>query len=169
MDTDLILAGIEEESIVDGPGLRITIFTQGCYKNCPGCHNPHTHDPAGGKTFSLSHILELYRQNPLLVGMTFSGGEPFLQAAPLSRLARNIHSLGGDIVTYSGYYYEELLELAKKQAAIGELLEETDLLIDGPFLQERRNLELSYRGSDNQRILSKMARKELYKHMMQKI
>lgn len=160
-DTYLNISGIAEDSIVDGPGLRMTIFTQGCLKDCPGCHNPQTHALDGGQRKTLAEILDSYCENPLLSGMTFSGGEPFLQAGPLSALAREIHARKGNIVTYSGYYYEELRVKARTDTAIKALLEETDILIDGPFVLARRDLDLLFRGSANQRILDRDARKTL--------
>lgn len=160
-ETYLNISGIVEDSIVDGPGLRMTIFTQGCLKDCPGCHNPQTHALDGGQKKTLAEILAAYDENPLLSGLTFSGGEPFLQAGPLAALAREIHGRKGDIVTYSGYYYEELRLKARTDAGIKALLEETDMLIDGPFILARRDLDLLFRGSANQRILDREARKKL--------
>ena len=96
------LASILEESIADGPGLRFVVFAQGCPHRCRGCHNPQTFLYVGGREFTISRLLELYRKNPLSRGITLSGGEPFLQAGPLAQLARAVHAEGGDIVTYSG-------------------------------------------------------------------
>lgn len=158
----LRLAGVEEESIVDGPGLRLTVFTQGCRHGCKGCHNPHTHALDGGSLRPLSEILEIYSENPLLRGITFSGGEPFLQPAPLVCLANAVHALGGDVVCYSGYYYEDLRELESKgNFMVGKLLEAIDMLIDGPYIESQRNLDLLYRGSENQRILDRMAMQKM--------
>lgn len=152
-DTPIRIAGLEPESIVDGPGLRMTIFTQGCQHACPGCHNPETHSLTGGYFKSVGEILDLYMSDPLLSGITLSGGEPFLQAQPLARLASCIHKAGGDVVTYTGYYLEELLRLAKIKSSIKNLLKSTDLLVDGPFILKLRNLELPFRGSENQRLI----------------
>lgn len=158
----LRLAGVEEESIVDGPGLRMTIFTQGCRHNCKGCHNPQTHPLGGGELRALSSLLEAFLENPLLKGMTFSGGEPFLQAAPLARLALAIHEAGGDIVCYTGYYYEDLRRMAMSgNKAVGALLSVVDLLVDGPYVEELRDLDLAFRGSSNQRLLAREDRDEL--------
>lgn len=149
------LAGIEEESIVDGPGMRLTIFVQGCVHRCKGCHNPETHPYNGGKLYSLYHIVNIYKDNPLYNGITFSGGEPFssLHLSSLCTLAEKIHELGGNVVSYTGYTYEELLKIP----TIEPLIDQTDILIDGPFIEEQKSLELEFRGSKNQRIL------ELYK------
>ncbi|MBD5608503.1 MAG: 4Fe-4S cluster-binding domain-containing protein, partial [Desulfovibrio sp.] len=106
----LRIADILDDSIVDGPGLRLTVFTQGCPRRCKGCHNPGTHDRFGGREVAISEILEQYRDNPLLSGITFSGGEPFLQPEALAKLARLIHAAGGDVIVYTGFYFEDLLE-----------------------------------------------------------
>lgn len=157
----LRLAGIAEDSIVDGPGLRLTLFTQGCPHHCPGCHNPETHAPEGGSLYAPDAILARYAENPLLAGVTFSGGEPFLQAGPLARLAAAIHARGGTVVTYTGYVYEALAARAIRDADVARLLDATDLLIDGPYVQALRSLELPFRGSSNQRLLDRDARAAL--------
>ena len=111
---------------------------------------------------SLAEILEIYRENPLLRGMTFSGGEPFCEPAPLVLLAGEVHCLGGDVVCYTGYYYETLRKLAASGADdVGNLLDAVDLLIDGPYIESLRNLELLFRGSSNQRILDRQAMRKL--------
>ena len=141
------------ESIVDGPGFRFAIFCQGCPHHCPGCHNPNTWDFEGGNDTSFEKILNAIDQNPLLAGVTFSGGEPFCQAEAFSALADEIHKRNLDIVTFTGYTLEELREMAKTDMAVGELLDKTDLLIDGPFIKEEKDLTLQFRGSKNQRII----------------
>ena len=159
MAAQLTLAGIEEESIVDGPGLRFVLFTQGCPHHCKGCQNPQTHPFEGGQIYSLEELLKRYDENPLLAGMTFSGGEPFAQAEPLSELAACIHARGGTVVTYTGYTYEALR--SGHCQAWEKLLQATDLLIDGPYVEELRDLDLLFRGSSNQRLLDKKSRAEL--------
>ncbi len=163
---EISLAGLEEESIVDGPGLRLVLFTQGCPHACPGCHNPETHPYTGGKNHSIDSIVELYRSNPLLSGITFSGGEPFLHAGKLAGLARTIHSLKGNVVTYTGFTYEELLDRIafENMQDWHDLLEETDLLIDGPYIKAQRDLTLLFRGSSNQRILDRASRAVIRAH-----
>lgn len=148
---ELNIAGVEPESIVDGPGFRYAVFVQGCPHQCPGCHNPQTHPFEGGTGMTAEDIFAQFRKNPLLKGMTLSGGEPFCQAEPLAELARLVHGAGKDVVVYTGYVYEELA--ASSDPAVQALLDETDLLIDGPFLQAQKNLELAFRGSENQRLL----------------
>jgi anaerobic ribonucleoside-triphosphate reductase activating protein len=147
------IAGIVRESIVDGPGLRFTIFAQGCPHNCKGCHNESTHDFSGGYDCELSKILEEIDKNPLLTGVTFSGGEPFCQADKFYKLGVEIKSRGLDIVAYSGYTLEQLRELAEKDESTRKLLDIVDYLVDGPFILEERDLTLDFRGSSNQRFI----------------
>lgn len=154
------LAGVIRESIVDGPGFRFTIFCQGCPHDCFECHNQMTHDFQLGKEVELSRILEEIDKNPLLSGVTFSGGEPFCQAEAFCALAEEIEKRGLDIVTFSGYTYEELQAMAEKKEAVGDLLAHTNLLIDGPFIKEEKDLTLSFRGSRNQRIIDMDAVRE---------
>ncbi len=162
------LNGLMEESIVDGPGLRYVIFTQGCPHHCPGCHNPHTHDPLAGYDKPISEILTQFEENPLLTGMTFSGGEPFLQPRPLIPLAQAVHALQKDIVTYTGFTFETLVVMAQHDADIATLLEASDVLIDGPYMNELRSLELRFRGSANQRILSRADRQNILASLQSK-
>ncbi len=152
MASDLRISGVEPESIVDGPGFRYVIFTQGCPHHCPGCHNPQTHDFAGGKVADIPAILA-ENQSHLLQGVTFSGGEPFCQPAPLCAIARAVKGMGKDLVVYSGYTLEQLLEWGKEDPAVLELLRLCDTLIDGPYIQAQRDLTLRYRGSANQRVI----------------
>ena len=147
------IAGIANDSIVDGPGFRFTIFVQGCPHKCRGCHNPQTHDFDGGTETTTEELLSKIKANPLLDGVTFSGGEPFCHAAALACLAREIHSLGLDIVTYSGYTFEELLEGSDAHPDWLELLKETDILIDGRFEESLKSYDVRFRGSTNQRYL----------------
>ena len=147
----LDLAGISGDSIVDGPGIRTTVFTQGCPHHCPGCHNPETWDFGCGTEMAEETVLDIVRANPLCKGVTFSGGEPFCQAEGLARLGRMLKEQGYEVAAYSGYTFEQLLEGTPEQK---ELLATLDVLIDGPFLMEERSLELNFRGSRNQRILN---------------
>ena len=98
-------------------------------------------------------LIDKIKENPLLSGVTFSGGEPFCQAQALAQLGKKIHAMGKNIVTYSGYTLERLREMAMTQSDIAALLEETDILIDGPYIEAERDLELLFRGSRNQRII----------------
>ncbi len=147
------LAGIARDSVTDGPGLRLVLFTQGCDHRCPGCHNPATWDFAGGTLYSLPELYALVKRYGYVDGVTFSGGEPFYQAAPLAALGRKIKKEGYTIVTYTGYFFEEILQRSGGERAFGDLLRVTDLLIDGPFLQEAKEASLAFRGSANQRLI----------------
>jgi len=146
------LSGVIRESIVDGPGVRYVIFVQGCPHRCPGCHNPESHDPMGGFLSSTTRIWDNLMKNPMLRGITFSGGEPFCQAAPLAEIGRCARERGLDIMTYSGYTYEQLLAMAEEDRGVHDLLAVTNYLVDGPFIEAERDLSLRFRGSRNQRI-----------------
>jgi len=146
-------AGIINESIVDGPGIRLVVFAQGCSHNCAGCHNPHTHSCDSGELMEIDAILNAVRNNPLLDGITLSGGDPFEQAAACAVLAGEVKKLGLNVITYTGYTYEQLLDLSVQREGYEELLKNTDLLIDGPFVLKEKNLLLKFRGSENQRII----------------
>ena len=150
MESNLYLAGIEPESIVDGPGLRTVVFLQGCIRKCPGCQNPSTWPREGGTEFSSAEVMGVVEGNPLCHGVTFSGGEPFLQAKALADLARSLHQKGYEVACYTGFLFEELLEGTQAQK---QLLENLDILIDGPYVESERSLGLRYRGSRNQRVL----------------
>ena len=149
----LRIAGLETESFVDGPGIRFSVFTQGCTHHCPGCHNPQTHDFEGGHFVTVESILEMIEENPLLDGVTFSGGDPMDQASPLIPLAREIKERGMNLVIFTGYTYERLMELAHERPDMFELLTFADILIDGPFIMAKKSLEIKFRGSTNQRII----------------
>ena len=146
----LNLSGIVSDSIVDGPGIRVTVFCQGCPHHCPGCHNPETWDFGCGTNMDEETILEIVRSNPLCRGVTFSGGEPFAQAEGYAKLAKLLKAHRYEVASYSGYTFEQLLSGTPAQR---ELLRHIDVLIDGPFLMAEKSLELSFRGSRNQRIL----------------
>jgi len=153
METYIRIAGIINESIVDGPGIRMVVFAQGCKHRCPGCHNPETHSFEGGKLVSVDSILELAKRNPLLDGITFSGGDPFEQAEAFTVLAREAKKLNLDIMTYTGYTYEYIVENSSRHRGWETLLNETDILVDGRFEMDKRNLLLKFRGSENQRLI----------------
>lgn len=153
MNTSLRIAGMTEESIVDGPGIRFVVFAQGCRHRCPGCHNPQTHDPCGGTVVTLGEILQRMRQNPLLDGITLSGGDPFEQAEAFGKLAQASRNAGYHVMTYTGYTYETLQTEAALHPGWQDLLMNTHLLVDGPFRQSEHNPLLRFRGSENQRIV----------------
>ena len=145
------LAGIEPESIVDGPGYRLTVFSQGCPHRCPGCHNPQTHDFSGGALRDTDEVARLLDGNPLVRGVTLSGGEPMAQAAAMAEIARSARERGMSVWCYTGYTLEELLAEADPDRM--RLLRLTDVLVDGPFIARERSLDLLYRGSKNQRLI----------------
>ena len=152
------MAGVVRESIVDGPGFRFVVFVQGCPHHCEGCHNPQSHDFKGGYLCDTDALLAEIKKNPLLRGVTFSGGEPFCQPGPLSELGAEIKKLGLNVIAYSGYTYEQLVSM--KNPDVDSLLDVCDYLIDGKFLQEERNLLLHFRGSSNQRIVDLVRTRE---------
>ena len=145
------LYGMVNDSIVDGPGYRFSVFTQGCPHHCEGCHNPESHDPEGGTLYTLDEVEKLFSANPLLSGITLSGGEPFMQPAACAELARRAHAKGLDVWTYTGSTLEAHQQ--SDDPAVHALLNETDVLVDGPFILAQRSLELLYCGSKNQRII----------------
>ena len=151
------IAGIVEESVVDGEGVRFAIFVQGCKRACPGCQNKNTWDLNGGKLMDIEEIVEKITDNPLLSGVTFSGGEPFLQAEPLSVLAKKIHEKNLNIWCYTGNTYEEIIE--NNDPTQLKLLNNIDVLVDGDFREDLRDLTLKFRGSQNQRIIDMNATK----------
>ena len=153
------VSGIVEESIVDGPGLRYVVFTQGCPHHCKGCHNPQTHSFEGGFLLSAEAALAQLQENPLLSGITLSGGEPFEQAEALCALAEGAKALGKSVMAYTGYVFKDLL--ARNDPWTNRLLELTDVLVDGPYKEELRDLELQFRGSANQRLLDRAERERL--------
>ncbi|WP_247647426.1 anaerobic ribonucleoside-triphosphate reductase activating protein [Desulfovibrio desulfuricans] len=153
------LSGIVEESIVDGPGLRYVLFTQGCPHHCKGCHNPQTHSFEGGFLLTAEAALAQMAENPLLSGITLSGGEPFEQAEALCAVAAGARAMGKSVMTYTGYVFEALL--ARDDPWTGRLLDLTDILVDGPYMEDLRDLELQFRGSSNQRLLDRADRERI--------
>jgi len=153
MQAPIRLAGIVEDSVVDGPGVRFAVFVQGCPHNCKGCHNPQSHDFEGGFDADIYKIAgKIIKSNASK--LTFSGGEPFCQARALGKIARLIEAekRGVEIITYTGYLYEELLEIAKADIDVRELLTVTNYLVDGKFELGKKTMDWFYRGSSNQRI-----------------
>lgn len=153
----LRLAGIVNESVVDGPGIRMVVFVQGCPHHCPGCHNPDSHDPEGGYEVLTDRLITLLPDGKLVKGLTLSGGEPFAQAGALSIVAAAAKKKGLSVMTFTGYCYEQLLERVALLPEIKHLLEQTDILVDGLYKQEQRDLGLAFRGSANQRLIDVQA------------
>lgn len=145
------IAGTVNDSIVDGPGLRFTVFTQGCPHRCPGCHNPNTHDPEGGYDVGTDEIVRQIRKNPLLSGVTLSGGEPFMQSAACLEIAKAAHDAKLNVWAYTGYTWEHLMK--ENDPGRMALLREVDVLVDGPYIADKRSLELDFCGSSNQRLI----------------
>ena len=153
MSETMRMYGVVSDSIVDGPGYRTAIFVQGCPHHCEGCHNPESHDFAAGKDMTLDEIEQKFTGNPLLDGITLSGGEPFCQPAGCAELARRAHGKGLNVWCFTGYRYEALLERAQSEPDVKALLSEIDVLVDGPFVLAQRSLDLLYKGSKNQRLI----------------
>lgn len=145
------IAGRVVDSIVDGPGMRYALFTQGCPRACPGCHNPQTHDPKGGFETTTEEILKEIDSNPLLDGVTFSGGDPFMQPKPLVELAKELKKRNLNVITYTGYRWEELVDA--NDPDWNALIQASDVIVDGPFVQSLHDWKLKYTGSSNQRII----------------
>lgn len=145
------IASLVDDSIVDGPGIRFTIFMQGCPHHCIGCHNPETHDFQGGYLENINNIILKIKNNPLCYGVTISGGEPFAQKNELLELVNEIKKINKNIIIYTGYIYEELIK--KDDSVINEILRKIDYLVDGPFILSKRDLTLTFRGSSNQRFI----------------
>lgn len=143
------IAGIVQESIVDGPGFRLAVFTQGCPHHCPGCHNPKTHSFTGGTLVDIETIVALMN-NPLLDGITLTGGDPFCQPESCTMLAKAAHARGLNVWAYTGWTLDEILNLIDSAR---RLLGEVDVLVDGPYLESQRTLDAPFRGSRNQRLI----------------
>ena len=147
------VAGLVQDSIVDGPGLRFVVFTQGCRFRCEGCHNPDTWDKNSGFEMQTDDIISEMHSNKLTDGLTLSGGEPFDQAADCISLAAAARSQGLNIWIFTGNSIEELLENGKCNSEIFELLRLTDVLVDGRFILGKRTLSRKWCGSENKRVL----------------
>ena len=145
------VAGIVPESFSDGPGIRFVVFAQGCSRRCPGCHNPQTHPFEGGTLVEAENILRRMERNPLLDGITLSGGDPFEQADAFGELAEKARARGYSVMTYTGRRYEELMYTADPGHM--RLLKATDILVDGPFELVLKSELLPFRGSSNQRMI----------------
>lgn len=152
-DDVINVAGIVRESIVDGPGFRFVIFCQGCPHGCKACHNPDTHAFKDNKLMKVDELFESIMKPRMGKGVTFSGGEPFCQAASFAKLGEKLKAAGIDILIFTGYEYEELIKLSEKNASIIKLIKTADYIIDGRYEEELRDLSLKFRGSSNQRII----------------
>lgn len=146
---DIRIAGIVQDSIVDGKGLRLTVFTQGCPHHCEGCHNPETHDFNGGKLMDTSEIIAMMDANPMLDGVTLSGGEPFWQIEACKLIAEAARKRRLNVWVYTGWTWEEIMRFPHKRGMLAYI----DVLVDGRFVQAQRSLSLKWRGSANQRVI----------------
>ena len=150
------IAGYVDDSIVDGPGIRFTIFTQGCAHHCFNCHNPETWDFDKGKDVDIDELISKIKRNPLLQGITLSGGDPLYQVNACLELVKKVKELNSDldIIIYTGFTFEELAINFKKNNDLLSLLKLSDILIDGKYEDSLRNLTLKFRGSSNQRVIN---------------
>lgn len=153
MEKEVRLSGIAFESLVNGPGLRRVLFAQGCIHNCKGCFNPDTHDPKGGQVMDMDKIIKDIKNNPLIKGVTFSGGDCLEQADKFAYMGKKIKELGLNIWCYTGYTYEYILQNKDKRAGWDDLLDNIDVLVDGKFEEDKQDSALRYKGSSNQRII----------------
>lgn len=147
------LSGIAYESLVNGPGLRRVFFSQGCNHNCKGCFNEDTHDFEGGEERDMDELISEVVKNPMIKGITFSGGDPFERAEEFAYMAKKFKEVGLNIWSYSGYTYEYILKNIDKRKGWKDLIDNLDVLVDGKFEEENKIEGLRYRGSSNQRII----------------
>ena len=144
---------IQENSVVDGEGIRAVIWAQGCLHNCKGCHNPESHDFNAGQKVKVEDVKLKLFQLKCHDGVTFSGGDPLFQAKQFAEIAKYAKSINLNVWCYTGFLFEYLLQLSAKDDHVKTLLENIDVLVDGKFELEKRSLNLHYKGSTNQRVL----------------
>lgn len=148
-----LASSLSFDSIVDGPGLRTVIWTQGCPHNCKGCHNPQTHDFDKGYKVDIDEVVSQIKNTKLQRGITISGGEPFVQVEPLIEIVKVVKKeTNFDIWIYTGYTFEELISNENKEKNL-ELLKYVDVLVDGRFIENKKSYDLIFRGSSNQRLI----------------
>ena len=148
-----LAADLQTDSIVDGPGLRAVLWTQGCGHHCKGCQNPTTWDFEGGGLVPIEMVKEAISELEYHTGLTFSGGDPMFQVDACLEIAKYAKSLGLDIWVYTGFTFEELLKMSKTKPVYLDFLKEIDVLVDGKFILEQRDLSILFRGSRNQRLI----------------
>jgi anaerobic ribonucleoside-triphosphate reductase activating protein len=153
MEGTIRLSGIAYESLVNGPGMRRVFFAQGCKHNCKGCFNTDTHDFNGGEDRNIDLLIKDTLENPILSGVTFSGGDPWEQADKFAVMAKAFKESRLSVWSYTGYTYEYIL--ANKDVRLGwnDLLNNIDVLVDGKFEEENHEDGLKFKGSSNQRII----------------
>lgn len=153
MYKNIRLSGILYESLANGPGIRRVFFSQGCKHNCPECFNPETHDFNGGFLWDMDELIEDVKSNPMIKGVTFSGGDPLEQAEKFAYMARKFKEAGLNIWSYTGYTFEYILDNLEDHPYWKELIESIDVLVDGRFEVDNMQEGLKYRGSNNQRLI----------------
>lgn len=148
-----LAADLQMDSIVDGKGIRTVIWTQGCKHKCPKCHNPETWSFSSGSLVDVDYIIDEMDNLDGQDGITFSGGDPFYQPKECAYLAKHAHDIDLNVWCYTGFTYEQLIILSKKNNDIMDFLKQIDVLIDGPYIDSLHSLDILYRGSKNQRII----------------
>ena len=148
-----LAADLQSDSIVDGPGLRTVIWTQGCSHNCKGCQNPQTWDFNGGALVPLDMVYEAIDELEYQQGITFSGGDPMYQPYPCTKIAKYCKDKGYNIWVYTGFTYEEIMKMAEKDPIYLEFLKYVDVLVDCRFILKEKDLNMLFRGSRNQRLI----------------
>lgn len=144
---------LQLDSVVDGTGIRTVLWTQGCGHNCPGCHNPGTHDFNGGFLKDVDELIDEIEELDAQTGVTFSGGDPFYQAEACAKIAKCIKNNNMDVWCYTGFTFEKLLKMSISNQAIMDFLSNIDILVDGLFVMAKHSYSLKFRGSSNQRII----------------
>lgn len=140
---------IIEDTMVDGPGFRTSIYCAGCHHECPGCHNPQSWNPEGGHSMTTDEVMKIIVADPY-ANVTFSGGDPMYQAEGFTELARAIRSQTQKTIwCYTGFTFEAIVKIPRYR----QLLDEIDVLVDGPFVKSLRDEDLLFRGSSNQRLI----------------
>ena len=153
MGINIRLSGVTKESVVDGLGIRYVLYAQGCPHLCRGCHNPSTHCYEGGELLDIESIVNDIKKRPMLDGVTFSGGECFEQAEEFAIIAKEIKALGLNVWVYTGYTLEEIMQHKNERRGWNNLVKYIDVLVDGKYQEDNRDLALCFRGSRNQRII----------------
>ncbi|NFL88673.1 anaerobic ribonucleoside-triphosphate reductase activating protein [Clostridium botulinum] len=153
MDKKIRLSGIAYESLVNGPGIRRVFFSQGCNHNCKGCFNPDTHDFNGGEERSIDELIEDVLCNPMIKGITFSGGDPFERADEFSYMAKIFKENNKNIWCYTGYTFEYINDNLERNKGWKDLINNLDVLVDGKFEEDKKEDGLKFKGSSNQRII----------------
>ena len=148
-----LAADLQTDSIVDGPGLRAVLWTQGCGHQCPGCQNPQTWDFNGGGLVPIDMVLDAIDELVYQDGITISGGDPMYQPEACNIIAEYCQNKGLNVWVYTGFTYEELMEAAKIKPVYLDFLKKIDVLVDGRFIEAKKDLSLLFRGSSNQRLI----------------